>query len=233
MAALSGEKTLAELSAEFGVHPTMISGWKQELVKRAGELFARGSKAPARRDNPDAIAPLRVDDGQYLTVGHPEQDAALLAVGFAFVDPLAMANVVKDEGGSLEAHAVIAELLGRLVVIPFELPILSWISDVRPSRRSPRGFLRMRFLINAISELPHAEERSQGALIEARITSMQPIFTVEPPSLNSWKSRSSFGPGRRYRPIGSCRLRRRAGLASGSERRRFRDGPRLRPSTSR
>jgi transposase-like protein len=47
MAALSGEKTLAELSAEFGVHPTMISNWKQELVKRAGELFARGSKAPA------------------------------------------------------------------------------------------------------------------------------------------------------------------------------------------
>ena len=28
MAALSGEKTLAELSVEFGVHPTMISGWK-------------------------------------------------------------------------------------------------------------------------------------------------------------------------------------------------------------
>ena len=32
MAALSGEKTLAQLSAEFGVHPTMISNWKQELV---------------------------------------------------------------------------------------------------------------------------------------------------------------------------------------------------------
>src|SRR5713226_4117835 len=32
MAALSGEKTLAELSVEFGVHPTMISSWKQELV---------------------------------------------------------------------------------------------------------------------------------------------------------------------------------------------------------
>jgi hypothetical protein len=37
MAALSGEKPLTELSAEFGVHPTMISNWKQELVKRAGE----------------------------------------------------------------------------------------------------------------------------------------------------------------------------------------------------
>ena len=47
MASLSGEKTLAQLSVEFGVHPTMISNWKQERVKRAGELFARGSKAPA------------------------------------------------------------------------------------------------------------------------------------------------------------------------------------------
>ena len=55
MAALSGEKTLAELSAEFGVHPTMISNWKQELVKRAGELFARGSKAPAAEDAQNAI----------------------------------------------------------------------------------------------------------------------------------------------------------------------------------
>jgi transposase-like protein len=47
MAALSGEKTLAELSSEFGVHPTMISAWKQELMKRADELFARGNKASA------------------------------------------------------------------------------------------------------------------------------------------------------------------------------------------
>ena len=47
MAALSGEKSLAELSSEFGVHPTMISTWKQELMKRANELFTRGNKAPA------------------------------------------------------------------------------------------------------------------------------------------------------------------------------------------
>ena len=57
MAALSGEKTLAELSAEFGVHPTMISNWKQELVKRAGELFGRGSKAPGARQVANATAP--------------------------------------------------------------------------------------------------------------------------------------------------------------------------------
>lgn len=48
MAALSGEKTLAELSSEFGVHPTMINTWKQELMKRAGELFARQQGAGGR-----------------------------------------------------------------------------------------------------------------------------------------------------------------------------------------
>jgi transposase-like protein len=50
MAALSGAKTLAELSLEFGVHPTMISTWKQELMQRASELFARGNQAPTLDD---------------------------------------------------------------------------------------------------------------------------------------------------------------------------------------
>jgi transposase-like protein len=64
MAALSGEKTLEELAAEFGVHPTMISNRKQELVKRAGELFARGSKAPAAEDAQKVIDDLHRKIGQ-------------------------------------------------------------------------------------------------------------------------------------------------------------------------
>ena len=65
MASLSGEKTVAELSAEFGVHPTMISNWKQELVKRAAELFARGSKAPAAEDAQKVIDDLHRKIGQH------------------------------------------------------------------------------------------------------------------------------------------------------------------------
>ena len=52
MAALSGEKTLAELAAEYEIHPTMISTWKQELVKRAGELFETGTSTTADRQKP-------------------------------------------------------------------------------------------------------------------------------------------------------------------------------------
>jgi transposase len=64
MAALSGAKTLAELSSEFGVHPTMISTWKQELMKRAGELFARGNKASSADDAQKVIDDLHRKIGQ-------------------------------------------------------------------------------------------------------------------------------------------------------------------------
>jgi transposase-like protein len=55
MAALSGEKTLAELSAEFGVHPTMISDWKQELVKRAGAAMRRAQTIPPPKPKTDTV----------------------------------------------------------------------------------------------------------------------------------------------------------------------------------
>jgi transposase-like protein len=52
MAALAGDKTLAELASEYGVHSTMIRGWKQELVKNAKDLFERGNK---KADDPQAV----------------------------------------------------------------------------------------------------------------------------------------------------------------------------------
>lgn len=40
--ALKGEKTLAELSSQYGVHSNMITRWKQELLARLPELFEKG-----------------------------------------------------------------------------------------------------------------------------------------------------------------------------------------------
>lgn len=38
--AIKGEKTLAQISSEYGVHANQICKWKQGLVKGAAELFA-------------------------------------------------------------------------------------------------------------------------------------------------------------------------------------------------
>ena len=40
LAAAKGDKTLAELVRQFDVHAAQISLWKQQLLERAGELFA-------------------------------------------------------------------------------------------------------------------------------------------------------------------------------------------------
>ncbi len=47
LAALKGDKTVQQLASQFGVHPTLIHGWKKQLLAQAESLFANGSKAAA------------------------------------------------------------------------------------------------------------------------------------------------------------------------------------------
>ena len=42
--ALKGERSVAELSSQFGVHPTMIHSWKRALLEGASGVFERGGK---------------------------------------------------------------------------------------------------------------------------------------------------------------------------------------------
>ena len=45
LAALKGDRTVNELAGPYAVHPTLIHGWKKQLLAGAETLFANGAKA--------------------------------------------------------------------------------------------------------------------------------------------------------------------------------------------
>ena len=45
LAAIKGERTLAELAKVFDVHPHQITAWKAQLQEGAGEVFGAGALA--------------------------------------------------------------------------------------------------------------------------------------------------------------------------------------------
>jgi transposase len=49
LAALSGEKTIAELSSEFGVHQTLIHKWVRQLKESAAGIFSGAIKTDDAR----------------------------------------------------------------------------------------------------------------------------------------------------------------------------------------
>jgi transposase-like protein len=53
LAALRGDRTANELAAQHGIHPTLVSNWKQALLQAAPSLFAEGGKPVKGQDEPD------------------------------------------------------------------------------------------------------------------------------------------------------------------------------------
>jgi transposase-like protein len=79
LAAIKGEKTLAELAQLYDVHPTQITAWKAHLVEGAAGLFGLGSAGKSSEPEVD-LKTLHAKIGE-LTLEKDFLSAALGKVG--------------------------------------------------------------------------------------------------------------------------------------------------------
>jgi transposase-like protein len=76
LAAIQGDKTVAELSEQFQIHPNQITNWKKQLLNSAQAVFENGS-SNSTSDNSATIKELHAKIGK-LTV---ENDFLSKALG--------------------------------------------------------------------------------------------------------------------------------------------------------
>ena len=50
LAAVKGDRTVNEIASQFGVHPTMIHGWKKQLLDSLEDVFARSNARTTDND---------------------------------------------------------------------------------------------------------------------------------------------------------------------------------------
>jgi transposase-like protein len=77
LAAVRGDKTLAELAQQFDVHPNQITQWKVQLVEHATDVFGGTRKSD---DPPVDLKPLHAKIGE-LTLENDFLELALTKAG--------------------------------------------------------------------------------------------------------------------------------------------------------
>lgn len=77
IAAIKGDKTLAELAEHFEVHPNQVSDWKQQLQDSAADVFGSGPRT--KKVEPD-LKVLHAKIGQ-LTPENDFLESALTKAG--------------------------------------------------------------------------------------------------------------------------------------------------------
>jgi putative transposase len=84
LAAIKGDRTLAELAEQFDVHPNQITSWKAQLEGGAADVFGTGSGNGAAQPAVD-VKSLHAKIGE-LTLENDFLEGALSTAGKAMID---------------------------------------------------------------------------------------------------------------------------------------------------
>ncbi len=76
IAAVKGDKTLAELAQQYDIHPNQITDWKAQLIEHSAQVFGDG---PGKAAEPD-LKTLHAKIGQ-LTLENDFLEGALIKAG--------------------------------------------------------------------------------------------------------------------------------------------------------
>jgi transposase-like protein len=77
LAAIRGDKTLAQIAEQFEVHPHQVTEWKKQLLERAAEVF----DGPRRKDEPPVdVKSMQAKIGQ-LALENDFLEGALIKAG--------------------------------------------------------------------------------------------------------------------------------------------------------
>ena len=63
IAAIRGDRTMSELSSEYGVHPTVINRWKKQALEAMPQIMS-GKAAPGQREQEELVSRLYQEIGQ-------------------------------------------------------------------------------------------------------------------------------------------------------------------------
>ena len=45
LAAIQNDETISQIASRFGVHPTMVSAWKRQMLEGAADIFDKNHKS--------------------------------------------------------------------------------------------------------------------------------------------------------------------------------------------
>jgi putative transposase len=63
VAAIRGDRTMSELSGEYGVHPSVITKWKKQVLEQLPRIFS-GRSSPGERNQEELVSRLYQEIGQ-------------------------------------------------------------------------------------------------------------------------------------------------------------------------